>query len=59
MFQLNPDEAELLLKLYLKPGLFLSLQDASKLQFIIKGVIAQLPSGSPDFALITCLQGLN
>jgi hypothetical protein len=52
MFQLNPDEAELLLKLYLKPGLFLSLQDASKLQFIIKGVIAQLPSGSPDFALI-------
>lgn len=36
MFQLNPDEAELLLKLYLKPWLFLFLQDASKLQFIIK-----------------------
>lgn len=43
MFQLNPDDTELLLKLYLKPWLFLSLQDVSELQFIILGITAQLP----------------
>lgn len=43
MFHLNPDDIELLLKLYLKLCLFLSLQDASELQFTTIGIIAQLP----------------